>query len=89
MFHFSAAVGLVHFLMCVTRRVEGWWNGEFLHGRGQLQFSDNEGRQRIYTSCSYSSEPVCAADQALKQCPQQKVEKCNRLSSGPYPRTIK
>ena len=23
-FHFSTAVGLVHFLTCVTRRVEGW-----------------------------------------------------------------
>ena len=23
-FHFSAAVGLVHFLTCVTRMVEGW-----------------------------------------------------------------
>ena len=31
-----------------------------IHGRGgQLQFSDNERRQQIYTSCSYSSEPAC------------------------------
>ena len=43
MFHFSASVGLVRFLTCVTRRVEA--KGKFLHGRGQLQFSDNEGRQ--------------------------------------------
>ena len=35
-----------------------------LRGREQLQFSNNEGRQRIYTSCSYSLEPVCATDQA-------------------------
>ena len=40
-------------------------------GRGQLQFSDSEGRQQIHTSCSYSSEPVCATDQALKHCHQQ------------------
>ena len=44
-FHFSAAVGLVFFLTCVTQRVEGWWKGKILHGRGQLQFSGNEGRQ--------------------------------------------
>ena len=25
-------------------------------------FSDNEGRQRIYTSCSYSLEPVYSTD---------------------------
>ena len=53
------------------------------------EFSDNKGRQRIYTSGSYSSDPVCATDQALKQCHQQKVEKCNCLSSGPCPRAIK
>ena len=28
-FYFSVAVGLVRFLTCVTRRVEGWWKGEF------------------------------------------------------------
>ena len=87
--HFGAAVGLVLFVTCVTRRVEVvWLKDTFLHGRGQLQFSDNEGRQRIYTFCSYSSEPNCTTDQALKQCHQQKVEKCNRLSSGPCPRAI-
>ena len=51
----------------------------------QLEFSDNEGRQQIYTSCSYSLEAVCTTDQVLKQCHKQKVEKCNRLSSGPCP----
>ena len=39
-FHCSAAVGLVYF-------PRAWCEGEFLHGQGQLQFSDNEGRQRI------------------------------------------
>ena len=81
-FHCSAAVGLVYF-------PRAWCEGEFLHGRGQLQFSDNKGRQRIYTSCNYSSEPICATDQVLKQCHQQKVDKCNRLSNGPCPRAIK
>ena len=55
----------------VTRR-------NFLRGRGQLQFSDNRGRQRIYISSSTSPETVCATNQMLKQCHQQKVEKCNR-----------
>ena len=43
-------------------RVEGWQKSEFLHGKGQLQFSDNEGRQQMYTSCSYSSESICITD---------------------------
>ena len=82
----EATVDLVYFLACVTHRVEGWEKGEFLCGRGQLPFSGNKGRQRNYTSCSCSSEPVCDTDQALKQCHHQKVEKCNRLSSGRCPR---
>ena len=34
---------------------------------------DNKGRQRIYTTCSYSSEPVCATDQALKHCHEARL----------------
>ena len=40
MFHFSAAVGLVHFLTCLTHRVEGWYKDEFLRGRGQLTIKE-------------------------------------------------
>ena len=39
--------------------------------------------------CSYCSEPVCTTERALNRSHQQKVEKCNRLLSGPYPCTIK
>ena len=49
----------------------------FLHGQGQLQFSDSEGRQGIYTSCSYSSKHICTTDCMLKHYHQQKVEKYN------------
>ena len=45
--------------------------------------------QTTQEGSSYSLEPVCATDQALKQCHQQQVEKCNRLSNGPCPRAIK
>ena len=63
----------MHFLTCMTHRIGGRSKGEFLRGQVQLQFSDNEGRQRISlekkkSSRGYSLEPVCTTDLALKQC---------------------
>lgn len=43
-FQFKVALGLVYLLTCMTFRVEGWSKDGFLRGQGQLQLSENKGR---------------------------------------------
>ena len=51
----------------------------FLHGRGHWSSqTTKEGIESILLAANL--EPVCATDQVLKHCYQQKVEECNRMS---------
>ena len=56
MFHFSIAMGLVHFLTCVMRRVEGWYRRVNFYMGEDSSYSQTikEGNESIlFKDCLY------------------------------------